>query len=51
MNIPAGFIHLPALPAQVASRDALTLGASMGLETMIVGVKAAIETIRAITQI
>jgi pyrrolidone-carboxylate peptidase len=45
MNMPAGFVHLPALPAQVAARDTMTPGASMGLETMIVGIKAAIEAI------
>ena len=44
LNIPAGFVHLPALPEQVALRDALI--PSMGLETMIVGIRAAIETLK-----
>jgi pyroglutamyl-peptidase len=41
MNIPAGFIHLPALPDQVATRDVLI--PSMSLETMARGVRAAIK--------
>lgn len=45
LSIPAGFVHLPALPAQVAARDAIV--PSMGLETMIVGVTAAIQAIHA----
>lgn len=49
MNIPVGFVHLPALPAQVAMRDPLI--PSMGLDTMIVGVRAAIEAIRTTLEI
>ena len=41
----AGFIHLPALPEQVSTRDAVTLGASMSLETMVIGVRTAIQII------
>ncbi|MBI5032373.1 MAG: pyroglutamyl-peptidase I [Chloroflexi bacterium] len=44
LTTPAGFIHLPRLPEQVAPTDAL--GPSMGLETMIVGIRAAIVTVR-----
>lgn len=43
IEIPAGFIHLPALPEQVAARDALI--PSMSLETMVRGVRVAIEAI------
>ena len=43
MNIPAGFIHLPALPDQVAALDVLI--PSMSLEAMARGVKAAIEVL------
>jgi len=39
----AGFIHLPALPAQVVARDELI--PSMGVETMVAGVKAAIQAV------
>ena len=42
-NTRAGFIHLPALPEQVIARDAVTLGASMSLATMIKGVRAAVQ--------
>lgn len=42
--IPAGFIHLPALPAQVVARAALI--PSMGLETMALGIRAAIQAIK-----
>jgi pyroglutamyl-peptidase len=48
LNIPAGFVHLPALPEQVALRDALI--PSMGLETMILGVRAAIAAIKMLEQ-
>jgi len=44
LKIPTGFVHLPALPEQVASRDALI--PSMGLATMIVGIRAAIAAIK-----
>ena len=44
LAIPAGFIHLPPLPQQAALRDPLI--ASMGLETMAKGVRAAIEAIQ-----
>lgn len=44
IKIPAGFIHLPALPEQVATRDALI--PSMSLETMVKGVRAAIGAIK-----
>ncbi|MCL5995093.1 MAG: pyroglutamyl-peptidase I [Chloroflexi bacterium] len=43
MSIPAGFIHLPALPEQVAGRTAIT--PSMSLDTMIAGVSAALRSI------
>lgn len=49
MNIPAGFVHLPALPAQVAARDPMI--PSMGLDTMIAGVRAAIEAIHTTLEI
>jgi len=42
----AGFIHVPALPQQVAERSG---AASMSLETMLVGVRAAIDTLAACT--
>lgn len=51
INIPAGFVHLPALLAQVAARDTMTPGASMGLDTMLVGVKTMVEAIRASLEI
>jgi pyroglutamyl-peptidase len=41
---PAGFIHLPALPEQAVSREPLM--PSMGLETMVRGVRAAIGAIQ-----
>ena len=44
LGIPAGFVHLPRLPEQVASSDALV--PSMGLETMIVGIRVALAAIR-----
>ena len=40
-DVRAGFIHVPALPEQVASKPA----PSMSLETMITGVQAAISVI------
>lgn len=43
LEIPAGFVHLPALPAQVATRD--TLLPTMSLETMVLGVRAGIGVI------
>jgi pyroglutamyl-peptidase len=43
MNIPAGFIHLPDLPEQSAQRPSPT--PSMSLETMIQGVRMALEVI------
>jgi pyroglutamyl-peptidase len=44
MEIPAGFIHLPSLPEQVAGEQPPK--PSMNLETMVTGVKTAIEVIR-----
>ncbi len=44
LKTPAGFVHLPRLPEQVASSD--TVAASMGLDTMTVGIRAAIETLK-----
>jgi pyroglutamyl-peptidase len=44
LSAPAGFIHLPALPEQAARRDPLI--PSMGLETMVKGVRAAIGAVR-----
>lgn len=43
LKTPAGFVHLPRLPEQVAASDAL--GPSMGLETMRMGIRTAIETV------
>ena len=40
---PAGFIHLPSLPEQAARREPVV--ASMALETMVKGVRAAIGAI------
>ena len=45
LRTPAGFAHLPALPEQVVDRHPLI--PSMGLETMLVGIKGAIGAIRA----
>lgn len=43
MDIPAGFIHLPALPKQAAQmKDSIP---SMSLETMIQGIRVAIQVI------
>jgi pyroglutamyl-peptidase len=41
-DIPAGFIHLPSLPEQVA--DEQPIKPSMNLETMILGVETVITT-------
>lgn len=43
-DMPSGFIHLPYLPEQVATKPAGT--ASMALGTQVVGVRAAIEVVR-----
>ena len=43
LSTPAGFIHLPLLPEQAARRDPVV--ASMALETMVKGVRAAIAAI------
>ena len=43
LNIRAGFAHLPALPAQVVARDLQI--PSMSLDTMLVGVRAALRAI------
>ena len=43
LNIPAGFIHLPDLPEQAARKSAP--GPSMSLETMIRGVRLALQVI------
>jgi pyroglutamyl-peptidase len=45
LSIPAGFIHVPALPVQVADRP--SLAPSMSLDTMITGVSAALRAIGA----
>jgi pyroglutamyl-peptidase len=44
LKIPAGFIHLPALPEQVIDREPAI--PSMGLETMLTGIRAAIGAIK-----
>jgi pyroglutamyl-peptidase len=44
LRTPAGFVHLPALPEQAANREPLI--PSMGLETMVRGVRAAIGAIQ-----
>ncbi len=44
LKIPAGFIHLPALPEQVIDRDPIV--PSMGLDTMLIGIRAAINAIK-----
>jgi len=44
VEIPAGFIHLPSLPEQVAGEQPPK--PSMNLETMVTGVKTALEVIR-----
>ena len=45
LTTPAGFIHLPALPEQAARRDPQI--PSMGLETMVKGVRAALAVLYA----
>jgi pyroglutamyl-peptidase len=45
LSTPAGFMHLPSLPEQAARREPLI--PSMGLETMVKGVRAAIGAIQA----
>jgi pyroglutamyl-peptidase len=40
-SIPAGFIHVPALPEQVVARP--TASPSMSLETMVTGIRAAVR--------
>jgi pyroglutamyl-peptidase len=42
-DVRAGFIHLPSLPEQIANRDRLS--ASMSLDTMLVGIRAAVAAI------
>jgi pyroglutamyl-peptidase len=42
-HVPAGFIHLPALPQQVAVANQRT--PTMSLDTILVGLRAAIEVI------
>jgi pyroglutamyl-peptidase len=49
LSTPAGFIHLPALPEQAVHREPLS--ASMGLETMVKGVRAALEVVHAETTV
>lgn len=44
LQIPAGFIHLPPLPEQVVGKNPPV--ASMALETMVAGIRAAIGAIR-----
>lgn len=43
LNIPAGFIHLPALPEQAAQMKGSI--PSMSLETMVTGIRTAIQVI------
>lgn len=43
-DMPSGFVHLPYLPEQVASKPAGT--PSMALETQVLGIRAAIEVMR-----
>src|SRR5262252_3416609 len=47
LDIPAGFVHLPALPEQVT--NAYPPMPSMALETMTRGIRAVIGTLQAIT--
>ena len=44
IDIPAGFIHLPSLPQQVA--DGQPLKPSMDLQSLITGIEAAIEVVK-----
>jgi pyroglutamyl-peptidase len=44
-RIPAGFVHIPQLPEQVAGAEAAT--ASMSLDTIIRGLTAALSALRA----
>lgn len=44
-NIPAGFIHIPQLPEQVADTD--NPAASMSLDTVVRGLSAALKALRA----
>jgi len=44
LTIPAGFIHLPSLPKQVAQEQPMK--PSMGFETMVIGMEAVINSIR-----
>jgi len=43
MNIPAGFIHLPQLPEQASRQN--PPAASMSLEAMVTGIRAALATV------
>lgn len=43
LDIPAGFIHLPSLPEQVA--DEQPMKPSMSLETLVKGIDAVIEVL------
>ena len=43
LQIPAGFIHLPALPEQVAQMK--TVIPSMSIETMVAGIRTALKVI------
>jgi pyroglutamyl-peptidase len=45
LKTPAGFVHLPALPEQVI--DKYPLIPSMGLETMLTGIRAIINVLGA----
>jgi pyroglutamyl-peptidase len=47
--IPAGFIHLPSFPEQVTQEQPIK--PSMNLDTMLIGVEAAINSIRKLTVI
>jgi len=44
LNIPAGFVHLPALPEQAVARNEVI--PSMSLETLLAAVRAIIETLK-----
>lgn len=47
-DLPSGFIHLPFLPVQAATKPPGT--PSMALETQVTGVRAAIESIRGLVE-
>ena len=45
LSIPAGFIHVPFLPEQVAAADPPRTAASMPLDLMITGIRAAVDAL------